>query len=206
MSKHLSEPKKKNPPRRQGKSLRGLEVLRIYPDNGADSEGYPAGWRIPVFLLSALLLLLVSLFFGRGTPIRLVLSALSFCLSAFHIVLNLMINFRGGRFLCEALPVLVAAVIGFCTGLIISSVLILMLYQLLKLLEILAVRHQQESGQPILGILPQSATLIEEEGDDRTLRKIKPVHIRAGDRLLVQPGEIIPVDALVEEFSAAAAI
>ena len=199
MSKHLSEPKKKNPPRRQGKSLRGLEVLRIYPDNGADSEGYPAGWRIPVFLLSAVLLLLVSLFFGRGTPVRLVLGALSFCLSAFHIVLNLMINFRGGRFLCEALPVLVAAVIGFCTGLIISSVLILMLYQLLKLLEIFAVRHQQESGQPILGILPQSATLIEEEGDDRTLRKIKPVHIRAGDRLLVQPGEIIPVDALVED-------
>ena len=96
MSKHLSEPKKKNPPRRQGKSLRGLEVLRIYPDNGADSEGYPAGWRIPVFLLSAVLLLLVSLFFGRGTPIRLVLGALSFCLSAFHIVLNLMISVGAG--------------------------------------------------------------------------------------------------------------
>ena len=197
MSKHLSENKKQKPGRSKSKKGSLLELLRLYPDFGADSDTYPAGWRIPVFLLAGVLILLVSLFLKEGSPIRLGFRIASFALVSFHCIYNLIHNIRLGHFCCEALPVVAACVIGIAAGMLLQAILMMLLYQLVKLVEITAVRHQQEGGQAILSILPQTASLIEEDDIGKTVRQIKPVHIREGDLLLVEPGEIIPTDGVV---------
>ena len=199
MSKHLTENKKKKSGRPQNKRNRLLDTLRLYPDFGADSDGYPAGWRIPVFLLAGMLVLLVSLFLREGSLLRLAFSAVSLALVGFHCVLNLIHNIRLGHFCCEALPVVLACLAGFAAGMVVTSVLVMLFYQAVKLIEITAVRRQQEGGQAILSILPQTASLLEENEFGKTVQKIKPVHIKEGDLLVVQPGEIIPIDAVVEE-------
>ena len=110
-----------------------------------------------------------------------------------------MANIRVGRFCCEALPVVVACLAGFVVGMVLPSVLVMLFYQAVKLVEITAVRRQQEGGQAILSILPQTASLLEENEFGKSVRTIKPVHIKEGDLLTVQPGEIIPIDGVVEE-------
>ena len=199
MSKHLSENKKKKSGRPQTKRNRLLETLRLYPDFGADSDWYPAGWRIPVFLLAGMLFLLISLFLREGSVLRLAFQAASLILVGFHCVVNLVQNIRVGRFCCEALPVVVACIAGFIAGMVLPSVLVMLFYQAVKLIEITAVRRQQEGGQAILSILPQTASLLEENEFGKSVRTIKPVHIKEGDLLTVQPGEIIPIDGVVEE-------
>ena len=199
MSKHLSENKKQKSGRPGTKKGSLPERLRLYPDFGADSDTYPAGWRIPVFLLAGVLLLPVSLFLREGSAIRLGFQILSLALVSFHCVCNLIHNIRLGHFCCEALPVVVACAVGAAAGMMVQSVLIMLLYQMVKLVEITAVRHQQDGGQAILSILPQTASVLEEDDFGKTLRKIKPVHIREGDLLLVEPGEIIPTDGVVME-------
>ena len=199
MSKHLSENKKKKSGRPQTKRNRLLETLRLYPDFGADSDWYPAGWRIPVFLLAGMLILLISLFLREGSVLRLAFQAASLILVGFHCVVNLVQNIRVGRFCCEALPVVVACLAGFAAGMVLPSVLVMLFYQAVKLVEITAVRRQQEGGQAILSILPQTASLLEENEFGKSVRTIKPVHIKEGDLLTVQPGEIIPIDGVVEE-------
>ena len=97
MSKHLTENKKKKSGRPQNKRKRLLVTLRLYPDFGADSDGYPAGWRIPVFLLAGMLVLLVSLFLREGSLLRTAFSAVSLILVGFHCFLNLIHNIRLGH-------------------------------------------------------------------------------------------------------------
>ena len=94
---------------------------------------------------------------------------------------------------------MVACLAGFAAGMVLPSVLVMLFYQAVKLVEITAVRRQQEGGQAILSILPQTASLLEENEFGKSVRTIKPVHIKEGDLLTVQPGEIIPIDGVVEE-------
>ena len=193
MSRHLEEKQIRQPEKKGAKIPAGLKP---YPDFGLDREGYTLGFRMPVFMLGGLLFFLAAMLVRTGTAIQLALFVLSVLLTGAYCFYNLSINFRKGRFFCEGLPVVLACAAGIAAKSYAASFFIMLLYQGMKLVELAAVRRQQELAQELVNILPGSAVKLDEEGVEH---KIKPSHIRTGDLLLVKAGEIIPVDGIVEE-------
>ena len=193
MSRHLAEKQIRQPEKKGAKIPAGLKP---YPDFGLDREGYTLGFRMPVFMLGGLLFFLAAMLVRAGTAIQLALFVLSVLLTGAYCFYNLSINFRKGRFFCEGLPVVLACAAGIAAKSYAASFFIMLLYQGMKLVELAAVRRQQELAQELVNILPGSAVKLDEEGVEH---KIKPSHIRTGDLLLVKAGEIIPVDGIVEE-------
>ncbi len=192
MSKHLNENTRKKSERSQ-KGL--LDYVRLYPDGGLDGEGYRFGSRMVLFLVPGALLLAASQFFPSGDIVRTVLCLISFIISGFCCFRNLLYNLRHGRYVSEALLVTLAGLIAFPAGIPGAGAAVMLFYQCVKFVEVNAVHRQQEKAQILLRMLPDSATVL----DGGTAVKIKPVHIREGDLLLVEPGEIIPTDGIVEE-------
>jgi P-type Cu+ transporter len=76
-----------------------------------------------------------------------------------------------------------------------SAAVILTLITLGKLLEARAKGRTSEAIKKLMGLTPDTATLL--RGEDEITVKLSEVVL--GDRLLVRPGERIPVDGLVEE-------
>ncbi len=193
MSRHLAEKQIKEPEKKGAKIPAGF---RPYPDFGLDREGYTLSFRMPVFMLGGLLFFLAAMLIRAGTAVQISLYILSLLLTGAYCFYNLSINFRRGRFFCEGLPVVLACAAGFAAKSYTASFAVMLFYQGMKLVELAAVRRQQELAQELVNILPDSAVRIDENGMEQ---KIKPSHIRAGDLLLVKAGEVIPVDGIVEE-------
>lgn len=193
MSRHLAEKQIRQPEKKGAKIPAGLKP---YPDFGLDREGYTLGFRMPVFMLGGLLFFLAAMLVRAGTAVQLALFVLSVLLAGAYCFYNLSVNFRKRRFFCEGLPVVLACAAGFAAKSYAASFFIMLLYQGMKLVELAAVRRQQELAQELVNILPDSAVRLDEEGVEH---KIKPSHIRTGDLLLVKAGEVIPVDGIVEE-------
>lgn len=171
------------------------QALNLYPSGGADADGYLPGYMMPACLLGGILVFVVASILSSHPFFHIVLYALSVIVAGFFCLWNLIKNVRIGRVVCEALPVLLACIIAFIIKSYLASFLIMFFYQLLKLLEAYAVRTQRLKARDVLDIVPEYASVLEGE----SITKIKPAHIREGDLLRVEPGEIIPVDGVVVE-------
>jgi len=77
-----------------------------------------------------------------------------------------------------------------------SAAVILTLITLGKMLEARAKGRTSEAIKKLLGLTPDTATLLR---DDNEEAEVKIHDVLAGDRLLVRPGERLPVDGIVEE-------
>ena len=192
MSKHLSETTKK----RAVKNKAGfMQALHLYPSGGADADGYLPGYAMLACLLGGLLFFAAASLLHFSPVVKALLYALSLVTAGAFCILNVLANLRMGRFVCEALPVLLACVVGFAAKCYAAAFFIMLFYQLVKLLEAYAVRAQRLKARDVLDILPEYASVL--NGEEYT--KIKPAHIREGDLIRVEAGEIIPVDGVVED-------
>ena len=79
-----------------------------------------------------------------------------------------------------------------------TSALILTLVQVGKLLEARARSHTSDAIRGLMNLAPQTARRLGEDGKPRLVPADK---LRPGDRLLVRPGEKVPVDGVIEQGS-----
>ena len=173
-----------------------LAWLSVYPDFGMDSEGYPVSPRkMPALLSGSAFLLLAALILRQKTVLSFCLGLGSFAVSGWYCFLNIFYNFRRGRFSCEAVPILLAALLGIASKKTAVSAALMISYQAVKYVEVTAIHRQQENAQKLLKMLPGTAVI--QEGELR--RTIKSAHIRQGDLLFVNVNEIVPIDGVVED-------
>lgn len=193
MSKHLSNAETRKAKSKKNKSFNLFSML--YPDFGADSEGYPGGFIHLALIVAGILFTVVGIVFQGYSYVSTAFFVLAFAISGFYSFGNAYRNFKIKRYVSESSMVICACLICIACGRLEGSAWIMVFYQMFKFAEIFAAGIQQNRIQDVLGILPDNATLV--AGAEHV--KIKPAHIKKGDVLYVERGEVIPVDGVITE-------
>lgn len=102
---------------------------------------------------------------------------------------------RNRRYVNDSLLTCLAAVLLFATGLYTEAALLLILTTVVLYLETRFAEKSAREEARISAILPRSAALLSEEGEQR----VDPAAVQPGDILLVRAGERIPLDGVVTE-------
>ena len=104
-------------------------------------------------------------------------------------------NILHGRVFDENFLMAVASVGAFCIGEFSESVAVMLFYQVGEFFQERAVRRSRSSIASLMDIRPDYANL-KTNGETR---RVSPEEIRPDDRILIFPGEKVPLDGIVED-------
>jgi len=180
----------------------GIEPgVRVLPDDdpvsmGFHKEGNKALKSFSARILPGLLLWGGALALAPGTSLRTVLFLVAYILSGWPIVLKALENLLRGRVFDEYFLMTVATMGALVIGEYPEAVAVMLFFRTGEILEESAVEKAGGSITSLVEIIPDKANLLDEGGRAETVtsRSLKP-----GDRILVKPGERIPVDGIVSE-------
>lgn len=106
-------------------------------------------------------------------------------------------NISKGQVFDENFLMTVATIGAFAIREFPEGVAVMLFYQIGELFQDYAVDHSRKSIQELMDIRPDYANLI----DDSETRRVAPEAVGIGDRILVKPGEKVPLDGKVIEGS-----
>jgi len=104
-------------------------------------------------------------------------------------------NILNGQVFDENFLMAIASIGAFAIGEYPEAVAVMLFYQVGELFEDFAVGKSRQSITELMNIRPDSANLI----DGGEIRQVDPEAVQAGSRILVRPGEKIPLDGIVLE-------
>lgn len=148
-----------------------------------------------VFLVSAVVLLCTVHFLpleGWMVPAAFAVPAL---LALADPIMDAWTRISGGDWFCASGISCIAAILLFVIGAYMEAVLLLILTTAARLLEERLVGDCEKTHKRNLNILPEYATLVTDEGTERT----EPSAVKVGDIILVAAGERIPLDGIITE-------
>ncbi len=102
-------------------------------------------------------------------------------------------NILNGQVFDENFLMMLATVGAFILGEYTEGIAVMLFYQVGELFESVAVGKSRQSVAALMDIRPEFANKITEDG----VEEIDPEEIRIGDKILIRPGERIPLDAKV---------
>ena len=148
--------------------------------------------ELVVLALGAVLLVAGELL--KGTPSRAVLLA-AFLLVAFDVLVEAIKNIRRGEIFGESFLMTIAGIGAVCIGEIPEGVLVFLLYRLGEYLQDKAVASSRKSISALLDVRPDRANLVR----DGQVTEVDARTVPVGSRILVRPGEKVPLDGVVRE-------
>lgn len=135
--------------------------------------------------------LLVNFPFGIEFSLFLV----SYLLVGGEVVFRALKNISRGRVFDENFLMSVATIGAFAIGEFPEGVAVMLFYQVGEFFQYMAVNRSRKSITALMDIRPDFANL--KVGDD--IRKVSPDYINIGDKIIVKPGEKVPLDGKVIE-------
>ena len=160
-------------------------------DHGGEENRTLMLWRIG---LSAGLLLAAWLIpMAQGLKIAFFL--LSYLIVGYNVILSALRNIVHGHALDEMFLMTVASVGAFCLGDYAEGVAVMLLYQIGEFFQDYAVDQSRDSIAELMDIRPDSAQV--ERGG--TTEVVHPEQVKAGEIIVVRPGEKVPLDGKVIE-------
>ncbi|MCI6108330.1 MAG: heavy metal translocating P-type ATPase [Candidatus Faecimonas sp.] len=127
--------------------------------------------------------------------IKLILYIVAYLIVGYDVVLKAIRNVFSGKVFDEHFLMGLATIGAFITGEYLEAVLVMLLYQIGELFQSYAVGKSRRSITELMDIRPDYAN-IEQDGK---LVKVDPEEISIGDKIVVKPGEKIPLDGIVED-------
>lgn len=127
--------------------------------------------------------------------IKLILYIVAYLIVGYDVVLKAIRNVFSGKVFNEHFLMGLATIGAFITGEYLEAVLVMLLYQIGELFQSYAVGKSRRSITELMDIRPDYAN-IEQDGK---LVKVDPEEISIGDKIVVKPGEKIPLDGIVED-------
>ena len=127
--------------------------------------------------------------------IKLILYIVAYLIVGYDVVLKAIRNVFSGKVFDEHFLMGLATIGAFITGEYLEAVLVMLLYQIGELFQSYAVGKSRKSITELMDIRPDYAN-IEQDGK---LVKVDPEEISIGDKIVVKPGEKIPLDGIVED-------
>ena len=171
--------------------------IQVLSDNKPEfeKEGFWNNETIGLFLGG--LLFAVALIFEFSESVELVLFAVSFVLVGYEIVIKAVKETLKGQWFDENFLMSIATIGAFLIGQYPEGVAVMLFYRIGELFQDMAVDHSRRSIKALMDIRPDYANLIRQ---DETVR-VSPDSVRPGDRIVVKPGEKVPLDGIVLEGS-----
>lgn len=127
--------------------------------------------------------------------LKLILYILIYIIIGYDVVLKAIKNIFSGQVFDEHFLMSLATVGALVTGQYLEAILVMLLYQIGELFQSYAVGKSRKSITELMDIRPDYAN-IKRNGN---VVKVEPEKISIGDRIIVKPGEKIPLDGIVED-------
>lgn len=105
-------------------------------------------------------------------------------------------NLYRGQVFDEDFLMTIATLSAFYIGEYPEAVAVMLFYQVGEVFQDIAVNKSRRSIAELMDIRPDYANLLQPDGSSR---QVSPEEIRIGDRILVRPGEKIPLDGVIQK-------
>ncbi len=129
---------------------------------------------------------------GRG-PAAVALFVASYLLTGGEVLLRSARNLLKGRVFDENFLMSVATIGAFSIGEFAEGVAVMLFYQVGELFQRVAVGRSRRSVAALMELRPEWANLME----DGEVRRVAPEEVGVGEKILVRPGEKVPLDGTV---------
>lgn len=171
--------------------------------DGASADGHghshdhgAQGVKTMVLRLAAGLVIgAAALGLSPGRELELLLYLVSYLIVGGDIVLKALKNIVRGQVFDEYFLMSIATIGAFVIGEYPEGVAVMLFYQVGELFQSIAVNRSRKSIGALMDIRPDFANL--KSGDE--IKRVNPEEVRVGDRIVVRPGEKVPLDGKVIE-------
>ena len=119
--------------------------------------------------------------------------AAAYLILGFDVVFRAVRNLFHGELFDENFLMTVSTLGAFAIGEVPEAVAVMLLYQIGELLQDVAVDRSRDSIEDLMDIRPDAATVL--RGSEWV--RVNPEEVEVGERVLVRPGERIPLDGIV---------
>ena len=161
-------------------------------DNNHDPTSHKKD--ILLIVLSALLFI-VALLLPLPKLVKLIIFIAAYLVAGHNVLMGAARKILGGDFLDEDFLMSIASIGAFCIGEYPEAVMVMLLFRVGSLFESYALGKSRKSIAELMDIKPDMARLVTETGT----KVVAPTRVRAGDIILVSPGERIPLDGEIIE-------
>ena len=157
-----------------------------------------SGMRL-LLLAVGLILLIAALFLPKDGWIRIALSAAAFLLAGYDVLVDAVKSAIHGQILDERLLMTLASILGFCIGEFPGAAAVMLCFRTGELLQEAAEERSTKTAAALEEALPRMARV--QRGDEVT--ELAPDEVQVGDTIIVESGEVIPLDGeVLEDMSA----
>ncbi|WP_457591000.1 heavy metal translocating P-type ATPase [Geoglobus sp.] len=193
----------------KGDAEKAREVIRrVEPDveveevdvSAASDDGGEEGTRQQVYIIVASLSLFAAgmvlrYYYNLDSNLVLGIFVISYLLVGWRILKNAALNTLRGRIFDENFLIAIATLGAFAIREYPEAVGVMLFYVVGEFFQDLAVNRSRRSIKSLLALKAEYANLVTDDG----VIQVKPEELRAGDVILVKPGERVPVDGVVVE-------
>lgn len=145
-------------------------------------------------IIAIILLIMVSIL-SVNDIVKLGLYIVTYLIVGHNVVWKAIKNLFTGQVFDEHFLMSIATIGAFATGEYLEAVLVMLLYQIGELFQSYAVGKSRRQITELMDIRPDYAN-IEQDGK---LVKVDPEEISVGDKIIVKPGEKVPLDGIIEK-------
>ncbi|EGO63975.1 heavy metal translocating P-type ATPase [Acetonema longum] len=152
-----------------------------------------------LMILAGAVLFAAGMAFEFAGPVKLALFLISYLLVGGEVVWRALKNISRGQVFDENFLMSVATIGAFAIGEYPEGVAVMLFYQIGEAFQRMAVNRSRKSIAALMDIRPDFANLkLENE-----VRRVSPEEVRPGDKIVVKPGEKVPLDGFVVEGNSA---
>lgn len=145
-----------------------------------------------ITLVSGVLLSLIAMFILKEGVISKILIIVSYILLLYKIVIKAFKQLKSLS-IDENLLITISCIGAYFTNNIHEGLMVIILYDIGKILESIAVNNSRKSIKELMNIKPDYANL--KKGD--TIIKVSPEEVKVNDLIIVKPGEKVALDGII---------
>ena len=144
-------------------------------------------------LLIGALLFFTAVIFKFSTLVEFIICLISYILVGGNVLLKAFKNIFRGQIFDENFLMSIATIGAFSTGQFPEGVAVMLFYKIGEMFQDAAVNRSRRSISDLMDIRPDYANLITSSGE----KKVDPDDVEIGDKIIVKPGEKVPLDGKV---------
>ncbi len=144
-----------------------------------------------IFAISSLILVYFEIPYKE--IIRLILFGISYIIIAFDIILKAIKNIFKGEIFDENFLMCVATIGAICINEFPEAIAVMFLYQMGEEFQRIAVGNSRNSIKELIKLKPEYANIYK----NKKTKRVDPSEVEIGERIIVQPGEKVPLDGIV---------
>lgn len=146
-------------------------------------------------IVAAIVALALLALFTPAMPWKLAAYLILYLWIGYDVLKTAITNIFHGEIFDENFLMAIATVGAIAIGEYPEAVAVMLFYQVGEFFQDYAVAKSRKSISSLLAIRPDSANLIQ----NGEVKKVAPETIKVGDRILIKPGEKVPLDGIVKE-------